>query len=273
MQSWLLLGRLRPRLVFAKGGYVTVPLVFAAWLRRIPVVIHESDSVPGWSNRLLGRLAGKVIIAYPSAAKYFKASKVELLGNPVRASVMQGERKRGLKFLGFGEELPVMLIIGGSQGALGMNLLLEEILPRLVEEWQIVHLTGVGKGTKFRHKNYRAFDFVQEELGDIFAATHLAVTRAGANTLAELADWGIPAIIFPLPGSANNHQQLNADFYSSRGAAFSFDQEAVNLGVLETTIKELHHATELRHKMSKAMKELAQPEAAKAIARRLATLI
>ena len=264
-QSWRLLRRLRPRVVLAKGGYVTLPLAIAAWCQRIPIIVHESDSVPGWSNRLLGKLAQRIITAYPTAASGFAASKVVMLGNPIRQQILHGKKVAGLKWLGFNDQQPVLLIMGGSQGALNLNRLMAGLLPSLVKDWQIVHLTGAGKGVTFQHHNYRALDFVHGEMGDVLAATTVAVTRAGANSLAELADWGIPALIFPLAGSANNHQQLNADYYSGRGAAWTFSEE-VAPEVVKKQLDGLRTEPNLRARMSKAMKELAQPKAAEKVA-------
>jgi|CXWL01.1.fsa_nt_gi UDP-N-acetylglucosamine--N-acetylmuramyl-(pentapeptide) pyrophosphoryl-undecaprenol N-acetylglucosamine transferase len=234
-QSWHKLGKLKPNLVFSSGGFVALPVAIAAWLRRIPIITHETDSYPGLANRMIGRMANKVLLGYESAQPYFKPGKTIHTGNPVSPALFEGSRDRALKKLGFSPDRKTILVMGGSQGAEQINELVWEILPELVKEWQVVHLTGRGKNPIFvipstaeesltrkglrdlstsveMTKNYRAIEYVTTDYPDFLTLGDIVISRAGGNSLAEIAALGKPAILIPLPlpAAAGDHQRKNA---------------------------------------------------------------
>lgn len=231
-QSFWLLGRIKPKLVFSSGGFVALPVATAAWLRRIPVFTHETDSYPGLANRLIGKMATRIFLGFESAGSYFDAKRVVYTGNPVSPALFEGSRERALKKLGFSVEKKVLLVMGGSQGAQQINELVWAILPQLVEDkCQVVHLTGKGKdwegakGTEGTEENspsnppnrsypsYRAFDYVTTDYPDFLAAADLVISRAGGNSLAEIEALGKTALLIPLPlpAAAGDHQRKNAE--------------------------------------------------------------
>ncbi len=213
-QSFFLLHHLQPKLIFSSGGYVALPVCIAAWLRGIPIVTHETDSYPGMANRLIGRMAKKVLLGYESAAEYFNPNKVVVTGNPVSPKLLEGSRERGLKKLGFDPNKKTILFMGGSQGAEEINGLVAEILPQLLKEWQVVHLTGGGgkPATSNQQPAYRPFSYVTTDYADFLASADLVVSRAGGNSIAEIEALGKKAILIPLPlpAAAGDHQRKNA---------------------------------------------------------------
>jgi UDP-N-acetylglucosamine--N-acetylmuramyl-(pentapeptide) pyrophosphoryl-undecaprenol N-acetylglucosamine transferase len=218
-QSYWILGGIKPKLVFSSGGYVALPVALAAKLRRIPVLSHETDSYPGLANRIIAKVAEKIFLGYQSAAEYLPKGKTHFVGNPISKKLFKGSRERALKSLGFGLDKPVLMVMGGSQGAKQINELVWRILPELSEEWQIVHLTGKGD-VKMKMKEgdedlrgYRHFEYVKDEYIDYLTAADLMITRGGGNSLAEIAALDNPAIVIPLPlpAAAGDHQRKNAE--------------------------------------------------------------
>lgn len=206
-----LLIRRRPKILFSSGGYVALPVCIAAWILCIPIITHESDSVPGLANRIIGKLAKRVCLGFESAKKYFNAKKVVFTGNPVRKEIMSGMKKAGFAFTNFTPEKKIILVMGGSQGAKRINDLVSEILPELMKEYQVIHITGEGKSTGFTHENYREFTLLNAtELGNAYATSNLIISRAGANAIAEILAVNKPAILIPLSTAAGNHQMINA---------------------------------------------------------------
>lgn len=179
LQAFWVLGRRRPDAVFSKGGFVAVPIAWAAWLWRIPVISHESDLTPGLANRLIAPVAKRLVYTFPETGKYLRG-RGEAVGTPIRPELFTGDKAVGATLCGFTttDSLPTILVMGGSQGAQRLNSALAEILPWLVEHARVVHLTGKGKGLGFSHSNYRAFEFVQDELKHLYALADVVVSRA-----------------------------------------------------------------------------------------------
>ncbi len=233
LEAWWHLGRLKPDLVFSKGGYVAVPVVFAAWLRRIPIVIHESDAIPGLATRLTARFAQRIFLGYKAAAHElgpYKA-KIDVLGQPLRAELFEGSRERALQLTGFSGERPVLLVMGGSQGAEQLNRLLQEQKKELEKTYDVVHLFGPGNRKEHTEPHYFARPYLKKELRDIYALASVAVSRAGANSLAELEAWGIPTLMFPLGRKYSRGDQLaNAQAMALEWEGFVLGEEARPLG-------------------------------------------
>src|SRR5690606_11710379 len=185
-QAFALLGRLKPDLVVSKGGFVAVPVAYAAALRGIPVVLHESDLTPGLANRLCLPLCRRVCVSFPETLDHFKGSargQAVFTGSPIRPALLAGDRARGLAFLGFDGRKPVLLVTGGSLGARAVNDAVRASLDALLEDHDVVHLCGRGRldAARAATPGYRQYEFLGAELADVLAATDLAVSRAGAN--------------------------------------------------------------------------------------------
>lgn len=239
-QAWRLLGKIKPAVVFSKGGFVAFPVVFAAWLRKIPVIIHEADLTPGLANRLSIPFAQHICVNFPGAEKYFKdPNKVTVTGIPLRQSLTSGSREKGLSFLRFSPSKPVLLIYGGSLGAQNLNDVTRKALPDLVQQFQIIHVCGDNKtDNQFDNvKDYQQFNFINDEFGDILACADLVVSRAGANTVYELIALRKNHILIPLSKKASRGDQIeNAEYSSKRGYSTIIDDENLNPETLKSTI-------------------------------------
>lgn len=227
-QAFALLGALKPDVVFSKGGFVAVPVVYAAALRGIPVVLHESDLTPGLANRLCLPFCRRVCASFPETMDRLPRAKAVLTGAPVRAELSAGRREAGLEFLGFSPERPVLLVMGGSLGAKAVNDAVRACLDGILGGRQVVHLCGRGRmdASLDGRAGYRQFEFLGPELPDVFAAADRVVSRAGAGALFELLALRKPALLIPLPGKASRGDQiLNAESFARRGLAHVLRQE------------------------------------------------
>ena len=226
-QSARLMGKIRPDVVFSKGGFVAVPVVFGAWLHRVPVLCHESDLTPGLANRLCRPFARRFATTFPECAKAL-GEKAEMTGTPLRPELFTGSRERGMALFGFTGNRPVLLMMGGSSGARRVNEALRKALPALTETFDIAHICGKGnlepglEGTP----GYCQKEFLDEELPDAFAAADLVVSRAGANALCEFQQLGKPMLLIPYPkGASRGDQILNAESMQRRGLCRVLAQE------------------------------------------------
>ncbi len=222
--AYFVIRRYRPRVLFSKGGYVSVPPVIAAKLAGVPVITHESDFDPGLATRINARFAMKVVVSYEQTCEYFPESlkpRLVIAGNPVRREVLSGNAERGRTFLAFDSDRPILLVLGGSQGAREVNELVWRVLPSLLEQWNVVHQTGSDESGPSNEKRYRRYDYIHGEYGDILSAADLVLCRAGATTLWELAAAGKPSILVPLgAGSSRGDQIRNAALFESLGASY-----------------------------------------------------
>ena len=255
-QAFAKLGELKPDLVFSKGGFVSVPVVLAAFVRRIPVLLHESDITPGLANRICLPFCQRICCSFPETLQHVSKAKGVLTGTPIRASLFQGNRKAGLQWLGFSEDKPVLMVMGGSMGAATINQVLRSAWPRLQPNYQIVHLCGSGKTDPAFSglPGFRQFEFVGSELPDVLAATTCVLTRGGANALFELVALQKPCLIIPLPlGASRGDQILNAESFAQRGLGRVIRQESLTVDSLLTGISELvRDASLLKAAMEKA---------------------
>ena len=229
-ESVKVLKRIKPDVVFSKGGFVTVPVVFAARKCRIPAIIHESDMSPGLANKLCIPKADYVLANFPEALAKLPKNKGILSGTPIRQELFKGDRERGLKFCGFSGEKPVLLVVGGSLGALAVNEAVRKILLKLTEKFDVIHLCGKGKADDSLKevKGYAQFEYINEEMKDIFKITDIAISRAGANAICELLALRIPNILIPLPAKASRGDQiLNANSFKKQGFSEVLDEEDI----------------------------------------------
>lgn len=267
VQAVQLLRRLRPDAVFAKGGYVSVPVALAAGFLKIPLITHESDITPGLATKLTVRFANQVCVSFAETKKYLSAKKITTTGNPVRPV---GSAIRGKRFLKFRNSKPILLITGGSTGAVFLNRLVAKITPKLAKQSNIVWLTGPNKKPKLKTRisDLRVFGYLDKEYPDVLAAASLVICRAGAGTLFELAAAGKPSVLIPLPAAGSRGDQLlNAEFFAKKNAAKIYTQESINPSAFATEITELLVSKRKLNTMSKAVQKLATPNAALKIAK------
>ena len=235
-----LLKRLKPDILFSKGGFVTVPVVLAAKKYHIPVIIHESDMTPGLANKIAIPAAKKVCANFPETMKYLPPEKAVLTGTPIRKELFSGNKIKGLDFCGFTANKPVILIIGGSSGSRAINQVVRDMLPTLIRDYQIIHLCGKGNiDEKLEGKSgYVQFEYIKKELSDLFAAADLVISRAGANAICELLALRKPNILIPLPqGSSRGDQILNAESFERQGYSYVLKEEDLSVSSLYQSIK------------------------------------
>jgi len=217
-QAYSILGKSTPDLIFSKGGFVGAPVVWAGWARGIPVIIHESDAIPGLTTKITAPFAKKILFGYKEAADKLEGSKktsckcssaIQVTGNPVRQKILKGSAARAKKLTGFKGKKPVLLVMGGSKGAQQINQIVKEEKAQLTKTFDIVHLTGQGK--KKKSPGYFSAPYLHEEMKDIYALASLALSRAGANSLAELEALKAPTLLYPLGlASSRGDQVANA---------------------------------------------------------------
>lgn len=230
LQASKLLKQLKPDIVFSKGGFVSVPVVLAAKHRHIPCIIHESDMTPGLANKLAIPSATKVCCNFPETLKYLPNGKAVLTGSPIRQELFQGNKERGLSFCGFTSDKPVILVIGGSLGAVAVNNAVRESLDELLKHFQIIHLCGKGKvePSLQQKQGYVQFEYIKKELSDLFACTDLMISRAGANAICEILSLRKPNILIPLSAAASRGDQiLNARSFEKQGYSFVIEEESL----------------------------------------------
>ena len=259
----------RPLLVFSKGGFVSVPVVIAARILGLPVITHESDFDPGMATKINARVADWILTSY-SETKSFLPDRVRgrviLTGNPIRGEILKGSVDFGRRLVPCVPERPLILVLGGSLGASGINDLVVGCLDELLQFACVVHQMGKRTFQPIAKAGYLAVEYIYEELPDLLAAADLIICRAGANTLSELAALGKPAVLIPLPVSASRGDQIrNARYFASHGGAVYLKQEdATSEGLLET-VRNLLNNVPRRRTMSAGMRNLGDPEAVKRI--------
>ena len=270
LASLFVLLRERPRVLFSKGGYVSVPPVLAAWLLRVPVLTHESDLNPGLATRINARFAETVLVSFPESAEYLGEDirpRVVHTGNPVRAAVLAGDPRLGRRYAGCEDGRPLVLVLGGSLGSRFINDLIEEGIGELAGCCCVVHQMGRTHYRPSSRPGYLAAPFLDEELPDLLAAAGLVICRAGANTLWELAALGKPALLIPLTRAASRGDQIeNARYMERRGAAVVLEEpEATPRRLVDTVLRLLEDKPELE-RMARAASGLGRPESARTIA-------
>ena len=264
-QARRLLGRIRPNVVFSKGGFVSVPVVMAAKTRHIPVIIHESDLTPGLANKLAMPSATKVCCNFPETLPYLPKEKAVLTGSPIRQELLHGNKQAAKDFCGFTGDLPILMVMGGSIGSVYINNAIRGCIDTLLTKYQIIHLCGKGnidESLKDK-KGYAQFEYISENLPDLFAAADLVVARAGANSICELLALHKPNILIPLSRNASRGDQiLNANSFAKQGFSVVLEEEEVTSEKLMATIDDV---TAHRSKYIDAMKNSGQMNAIETI--------
>lgn len=251
-QSVILLLRLKPDVVFSKGGFVSVPVVVAAWLLRVPVISHESDVTPGLANRLAYPFCRKICVTFDISRDHLPAGKVIVTGTPVRQSILEGDASAGLAFLGFDSSKPVLLVFGGSLGAQTINKQVRSVLSHLCREFDVVHVAGQGQVVdSLSQPGYVQKAFVGKEFGDVLAAADLVVSRAGANSLYELFLLRKPHLLIPLgSGASRGDQLINAATFEREGYSRVVHEEALTNESFLQAVRQLAQDTvEIREQL------------------------
>ncbi len=261
--------KFKPDVVFVAGAFVGVPVAYASWLLRVPVIIHQQDIVVGLANKLMSPLAKKITVSFDISLKGFKGNKAILTGNAVRREFYSCDIIKSKEFLDLDEKLPVLLVIGGGTGAVAINRLIKESAPELVKFSQIIHITGKGKKIDLDLQNYYQYEFLTSEMIEAFCASDIVICRAGLSTLSELIIMAKPTIVIPMP---DTHQDLNADYFQKSNAIINLSQKSVTAGILISQIKELISNPNKRNKLSENISKMMHREGAQKIAELIITL-
>ena len=246
-----LLKQLKPDIIFSKGGFVTVPVVIAAKKCTIPAIIHESDMTPGLANKLCIPSAVKVCCNFPETVKSLPAEKAVLTGTPLRQELLSGDKEAGRRFCGFSSDKPVLMVIGGSLGAASVNEHIRSILPELLKEFQVVHLCGKGKTdeTLTGTEGYVQYEYIKNELANLFALSDIVISRAGANAICEISALHKPNLLIPLSANASRGDQiLNARSFERQGFSMVLEEEEITDKKL---LDSIHHILSLIQEAAK----------------------
>ncbi len=234
---------LDPDVIFSKGGFVSVPVVIAGKGHRVPIIIHESDMTPGLANKLSIPSATKVCCNFPETLEHLPKEKAVLTGSPIRQELLSGSKKSALEFCGLTPDKPVISILGGSLGSVAVNNAVRAILPELLKTFHVVHLCGKGKVDESLKgiPGYVQFEYVKDELKDIFALTDIVISRAGANAICELLALHKPNLLIPLSVNASRGDQiLNARSFERQGFSIVLEEEELNDQLLLDSIHKLY---------------------------------
>lgn len=267
-----------PDVVVAKGGYASFPTLFAARILRIPVIIHESDSIPGRVNKWAGKFAARIAVSYAETGEYFPKNKVAHTGQPIRGELIKAAPEGAFEYLDMDSSLPVLFIVGGSQGAEIINNIVIDILPKLVEKYQIIHQTGIANfesnttranfllSDSLFKTRYKPFAFLNPLAMKMAAgASTLIISRAG-SMIFEIASWGVPTILIPITNSNGDHQRKNAYNYARAGGGIVIEESHFDGAILQFEIEQLLNAPERLQEMKKSALVFAKGDAARTIA-------
>jgi len=269
-----------PDVIFSKGGFGSIPTVFAGRILGIPIVIHESDSAPGIANKWAGKFATKIAVSFPEVASYFKKEdKVAWTGTPIRKEIAIPAKQGAHEFLHLDKDVPVIFVIGGSSGAKRINDEIIEALPELLKKYQVIHQVGknnfadakqtveVTLSTENSKERYKMFAYLDDLAMRMSAgAASLIISRAGATALAEIAQWGIPSIIVPISESNLDHQRKNAFNYARSGACSVIEESNLKPEILSAEIERILTNPSLQEKMKAGAKSFSKSDAGKIIA-------
>jgi UDP-N-acetylglucosamine--N-acetylmuramyl-(pentapeptide) pyrophosphoryl-undecaprenol N-acetylglucosamine transferase len=271
-----------PDVVLGTGGYASFPTLLAARLFKIPVVIYATDVEPSRVNVWAKKFATKIAVSFPEAAKFFPPEKTAFTGNPIRKAILTPAREGGHEFLKLKPEIPTILVLGGSQGAETINDVVLAGLPELLEKYQVVHQTGranvdeviarskIALGLSPLGERYKAFGYLNDlALRMTAGATTIVISRAGAGSIFEIASWGLPSILIPIPESLSHDQTQNAFSYARSGAAVVIEQNNLTPRLLMSEVDRITSDPQLMQKMKEAARGFGRPDAAKVIANAL----
>ena len=278
-QSFFYLLFIFPDLIFSKGGYGSLPVVFAGWLFTVPIFLHESDTSPGMANRIMKRFAIEIFVSFPiEKTENFSSQKMISAGNPIRSELLGGNREEAKKLLNFVGGKPAILVLGGSQGSQRINDILLLILPEILKDFELFHQTGMNNFKSVSAeakvvadenllKYYHPFPFLkEEELKQAFVLADLIISRSGSGSIFEIAASGKPAVLVPLPESAQNHQIKNAYTYAKTQAGIVIEESNLTPHFFLERIKYLFSRPQKLKEMAEQALAFSRPKSAKIIA-------
>lgn len=280
---WLVF-RIYPDVVFGKGGFASFPALFSAWILGIPIVIHESDIVPGKVNAWVGKFAKRIAVSYPESVDYFPKNKTAYTGNPIRKEIMEPQNTGSHEFLQLNETIPTILVLGGSQGAQKINDLIIDALPYLVKNYQVIHQTGknnikiiketadvvlLNNPNKDRYRPYDYLDLLTIRMAA--GASDIIVSRAG-STIFEIASWAKPSILIPITKSNGDHQRKNAYSYARAGGCVVIEEKNLTSNILLAEINRILQNPNEKDKMIESAKNFSRRDAAKLIAKEILSI-
>lgn len=285
VEAFIKVFQIFPDVVVSKGGFMSLPVVFAAHILNIPIVIHENDSVPGRANLIAGRFADKIALSFPEAAEYYRnqakkdiSEKIAFTGNPLRKEILTPLKEGANEYLGLEPNTPVITILGGSLGAKRINDTILDTLPTLLENYQIIHQTGKQNFEEVKSTagvilennpnkdRYRCFDYLNELALRMVAGVSTLIISRGGSTIFEIAAWGVPSIIVPISDSNGDHQRKNAYNYDRSGGCIVIDENNMTSEILTTQIKDLMENKDRLAKMRTGAMSFAKTDAAYKIA-------
>lgn len=279
LQSFFYIFFSAPDLIFSKGGYGSLSTVLSGWLLQIPIFLHESDVTPGLANRFLSKFSQQLFVAFPVAqTEYFSAKKMISVGNPIRREILIGSKEKAKKLFNLKGGKPVILILGGSQGAQKINDVILNILPEILTDFELIHQTGDKNLKEVKaeakvvisrelEKYYHLLGFLKEiELRQAYKIADMVVSRAGSGSIFEIAACQKPSILIPLSISAQNHQVKNAYAFAEKGAALVIEEANLTPRFFLEKLKYLFFHLEELQKMSAAAEEFSQSDSAKIMA-------
>ena len=266
-QSIFIILKFRPNLILSAGSFVSVPVVWAGWLLGIPSLIHQQDIIPGLANKLMAPFAKKITVSFEKSLNDFAKSKTILTGNPVREEIFKGDKKLAEQIFNLEPGLPTILVLGGGTGAQFINQTICQIIQELTQFCQIIHLTGKNKfqvsSFKFQvSKRYHQYEFLTNEMADVYVVADVVIGRAGMGTITELSALAKPAILIPIPDS---HQEANARYFADKKAAVVFTQKKLTPEILLKRIKEILTDQSLLTKLGGNLYQFYQKEATQRI--------
>jgi len=282
IKSFFLVFNIFPDVIFSNGGNVSFPVLLSAWVFRIPVIIHISDSIPGRTNAWAAKFASKVSLGFPETTEHLpfvKKEKIAVVGNPIRKDLLTKQKEGAAEFLNLSKNLPVILILGGSSGSKVINESVVDILPELVEKYQIIHQIGkelfgeirgraevVLHGSEFED-HYKPFAYLNTlAMRMSVGITDLIISRAGAGSISEIAMWGLPSIIIPIPDRISGDQKKNAFAFARMGATVVIEQDNMTPSIFLSEINRLMKDEEKRKELAENAKKFSKIDAAEKIA-------
>jgi len=246
-QSLRHLYREKPQAVFSKGGFVSVPVVMAAWFLKIPVILHESDMTPGLANKLSKPFSKKICVTFSETLDYVGTQKGIHTGSPIRSILKSGNPDLGYALTGFTSDKPIIMMMGGSIGSVKINNVLRKALPEILKKYQLIHLCGKGNidTNRLHLKGYCQYEYVSENLKDLFAITDMMISRAGSNAINEFLYLQLPSLLIPLSKSASRGDQiLNARSFEQKGFSLILDEESLTPDTLIEKLNTLYERSD-----------------------------
>lgn len=276
--------KIMPNVLFSKGGTGAFPIVFAAWFFRIPIFVHESDSIPGKTNKLSFGMAKRIALSFSKSLDFINGPKVAVVGNPIRKFLLEEEsdlnQEKAKKILGFDPQLPLILVIGGSLGSVRINDFMMENIKSFVSKYQVLHQAGINNFQELKtelavaaknflpeeRSRYKIIDFFKKDMKEAYMACDLVISRAGSGSIFEIAYFKKPSILIPLKESAQNHQYFNAYEYARRGGAIVIEEDNLKSSIFFTQLDSILSNRNKYDEMISKIGDFARPQSAAVIA-------